>query len=184
VTSASRMIFAFTRDGGLPLVSKAVSSVSMRFRTPVVAIWTGAILEILFVWLAQTVSVGGSNIYTITVNATLIFLFLSFTVPIVAGFFAIGTAKWPHMGPWNIGIPLYRLFAILSVLGMILIVFIAVQPPNSNVLWITLAFLVLAAILWFAFENKRFQGPPVGEMIKKRQAEIAAIEAKYGTPAK
>ena len=34
----------------------------------------------------------GSNIYTITVNATLIFLFLSFTVPIVAGYFAIGTA--------------------------------------------------------------------------------------------
>ena len=98
------MIFAFNRDGGLPLASKALATVSVRFRTPVVAIWTGAILEILFVWLAQTVSVGGSNIYTITVNATLIFLFLSFTVPIVAGFFAIGgTSKWPTMGPWNIG---------------------------------------------------------------------------------
>ena len=54
------------------------------------------------------------------------------------------------------------------------------QPPNTNVLWITLAFLVLAAILWFAFENKRFQGPPVGDIIKKKQAEIAAIEAKFG----
>lgn len=180
VTSTSRMIFAFTRDGGIPLFSKQISSVSVRFRTPVVAIWTGAILEILFVWLAQTVSVGGSNIYTITVNATLIFLFLSFTVPITAGFFAIGTAKWPTMGPWNIGIPMYRLFAVLSVLGMILIVFIAIQPPNGQVLWITLAFLVLAAIIWFAFENKRFQGPPVGDMIKKKQAEIAAIEARFG----
>jgi hypothetical protein len=149
----------------------------------VVAIWTGAVLEILFVWLAQTVSVGGSNIYTITVNATLIFLFLSFMVPIVAGFFAIGTAKWPTMGPWNIGIPLYRLFAVLSVLGMALIIYIAVQPPNSNVLWITLAFLVLAAILWFAFENKRFQGPPIGDAILRRQAEIAAAEARFGTPA-
>jgi amino acid transporter len=183
VTSTSRMIFAFTRDGGLPLVSRSVSSVSVRFRTPVVAIWTGAILEILFVWLAQTVSVGGSNIYTITVNATLIFLFLSFTVPIVAGFFAIGTAKWPTMGPWNIGIPLYRVFAVLSVLGMALIIYIAVQPPNSNVLWITLAFLVLAAILWFAFENKRFKGPPIGDAILRRQAEIAAAEARFGSPA-
>jgi amino acid transporter len=180
VTSTSRMLFAFTRDGGLPLVSKAVSSVSMRFRTPVVAIWAGAILEILFVWLAQTVSIGGSNIYTITVNATLIFLFLSFTVPIAAGFFAIGTSKWPTMGPWNIGTTMYKLFAILSVLGMALIIFIAVQPPNGQVLWITLAFLVIAAIIWFAFENKRFQGPPVGDMIKKRQAEIAATEAKFG----
>jgi uncharacterized membrane protein len=84
------------------------------------------------------------------------------------------------MGPWNIGIPMYRLFAVLSVLGMILIVFIAIQPPNGQVLWITLGFLVLAAIIWFAFENKRFQGPPVGDIIKKKQAEIAAIEAKFG----
>ncbi|MDO8359393.1 MAG: amino acid permease, partial [Devosia sp.] len=180
VTSASRMLFAFTRDGGLPLVSKSVASVSMRFRTPVVAIWTAAILEILFVWLAQTVSIGGSNIYTITVNATLIFLFLSFTVPIVAGYFAIGTSKWPHMGPWNIGTAVYKVFAVLSVFAMALIIFIAVQPPNQNVLWITLAFLVIAAIIWFAFENKRFQGPPVGDIIKKKQAEIAAIEARFG----
>jgi amino acid transporter len=183
VTSASRMIFAFTRDGGLPVVSKWVSKVNVRFRTPVNAIWTGAVLEFLFVWLAQTVSIGGSNIYTITVNATLIFLFLSFAVPIAVGFFVIGTAKWPKMGPWNIGIPLYRLFALLSVLGMILIIFIAVQPPNGAVLWITLAFLVLAAILWFAFENKRFSGPPIGEAIQQRQAEIAAAEARFGSPA-
>jgi len=180
VTSTSRMLFAFNRDGGLPFVSKAIATVSLRFRTPVAAIWTGAILEILFVWLAETVSIGGSNIYTITVNATLIFLFLSFTVPIVAGAFAIGGPKWPTMGPWNIGIPMYRLFAALSVIGMIIIVFIAIQPPNGQVLWITLGFLVLAAILWFGFENKRFQGPPVGDIIKKKQAEIAAIEAKFG----
>lgn len=180
VTSTSRMIYAFSRDGGLPVGSKTLASVSKRFRTPVAAIWTGAILEILFVWMAQTVSIGGTNIYTIVVNATLIFLFLSFTVPIALGFFAIGTDKWPKMGPWDMGIGLYKLFAVLSVLGMILIVFIAVQPPNGNVLWITLAFLVLAAILWFAFENKRFKGPPIGDAIKQRQAEIAAIEAKFG----
>jgi F0F1-type ATP synthase membrane subunit b/b' len=49
-----------------------------------------------------------------------------------------------------------------------LIIYVAVQPPNDTVLWITLAFLVLTAILWYAFENKRFQGPPIGDMIKKR----------------
>ena len=180
VTSASRMIFAFTRDGGLPLVSKWVSSVSPRFRTPVAAIWTGAVLEFLFVWMAQTVSVGGTNIYTIVVNATLIFLFLSFTVPIAIGFFVIGTAKWPKMGPWNMGIPLYRLFAVLAVLGMVLIIYIAVQPPNDKVLWITLAFLVLTAILWVVFENRRFQGPPQGELIAERQAMIRAAEKAVG----
>jgi amino acid transporter len=180
VTSASRMIFAFTRDGGLPLVSKWVSKVSPRYRTPVAAIWTGAVLEFLFVWMAQTVSIGGTNIYTIVVNATLIFLFLSFTVPIALGFFAIGTAKWPKMGPWDIGIPLYRVFAVLSVLCMALIIYIAVQPPNDKVLWITLVFLAITAIIWVLFENKRFQGPPIGEEIKKRQAELLAAEKAVG----
>jgi len=180
VTSASRMIFAFSRDDGLPLISKPLAKVSVKYRTPVAAIWAAAIAEFLFVWLAQTVSIGGTNIYTIVVNATLIFLFLSFAIPIALGYFAIGTAKWPKMGPWNMGVGLYKFFAILSVLGMALIIFIAVQPPNGNVLWITLAFLVLAAILWVVFENKRFQGPPVGDEIVKRQAEIAAAEAKFG----
>jgi amino acid transporter len=180
VTSTSRMLYAFGRDGGVPVFSKQIASVSTRFRTPVIAIWTGAVLEVLFVWLAQTQSVGGTNIYTLTVNATLIFVFLSFAVPIVAGFFAIGTPKWPKQGPWTMGIALYKLVAVLVVLSMALIIFIAIQPPNGQVLWITLAFLALAAIIWFAFENKRFQGPPVGDIIKKKQAEIAAIEAKYG----
>ena len=174
------MIFAFTRDGGLPVISKWVSTVSPKYRTPVAAIWTGAVLEFLFVWLAQTVSVGGTNIYTIVVNATLIFLFLSFTVPIVIGFFVIGTPKWPKMGPWNMGIPLYRFFAVLAALGMVLIIYIAVQPPNDKVLWITLAFLVLTAILWVLFENKRFKGPPQGELIAERQALILAAEKAVG----
>ena len=180
VTSASRMIFAFSRDGGLPLISKWVSKVSPRFRTPVAAIWLGAVLEFLYVWMAQTVSIGGTNIYTIVVNSTLIFLFLSFTVPIALGFFAIGTAKWPKMGPWDIGIPMYRLFAVLSVLCMALIIYIAVQPPNDKVLWITLAFLVLTAVIWVLVENKRFQGPPIGEEIKRRQAELLAAEKAVG----
>jgi len=42
VTSTSRMLFAFNRDGGLPLVSKWVAGVSTRFRTPVAAIWMPA----------------------------------------------------------------------------------------------------------------------------------------------
>ena len=43
VTSASRMIFAFSRDGGLP-GSAALAKVSPTYRTPVAAIWTGAVL--------------------------------------------------------------------------------------------------------------------------------------------
>ncbi|WP_031210129.1 amino acid permease, partial [Mesorhizobium sp. LSJC264A00] len=45
VTSASRMIFAFARDGGLP-GSSVWKTVSPTWRTPVAAIWLGAVLAV------------------------------------------------------------------------------------------------------------------------------------------
>jgi amino acid transporter len=180
VTSASRMLFAFSRDGGMPVGSTALATVSTTWRTPVNAIWTSTILAILYVFLAQFISIGGTNIYTIVVNSTLVFLFLSFVIPIVLGMFAYGTAKWPKAGPWSMGAGLFKLTCLLSVVGMAVIFYIAIQPPNDKVLWIVLGFLALAAVLWFAVENKRFKGPPMGEEIKRRQAEIAKKEAAFG----
>ena len=179
VTSASRMIFAFSRDGGLP-ASKALSTVSVKYRTPVASIWTASVLSVLFVWLASVVSVAGTSAYTIVVSCTVIFLFFSFAIPIVLGMFAWGTSKWPNMGPWNIGKTAYMVIAVLVIISMILIFVIGIQPPNQWALNITVGFVVIAAIVWFAFENRRFKGPPVGDMIKKKQAEIAATEAKFG----
>ncbi|AOE85727.1 amino acid permease [Pseudomonas sp. TCU-HL1] len=175
VTSVSRMIFAFARDGGLP-ASKALASVSPAHRTPVAAIWTGATLAVLFVWGSSLVSIGETPVYTIVVSCTVIFLFFSFVIPIVLGLFTFGTSKWPRMGPWNLGRGLYSLVAILSVISMALIFIIGIQPPNDWALYITIGFLILTGIIWFAFEAKRFQGPPIGDMIAKRQADIAAAE--------
>ncbi len=180
VTSASRMLFAFSRDDGMPVGSKALASVSAKWRTPVNAIWTSTVLAILYVFLAQFISIGGTNIYTIVVNSTLVFLFLSFVIPIVLGMIAYGTAKWPKPGPWAMSAGLFKLTCLLSVVGMAVIFFIAIQPPNDKVLWIVIGFLLLAAALWYGVENKRFQGPPMGEEIKRRQAEIAKKEAAFG----
>ena len=180
VTSASRMLFAFARDDGMPVGSKALSSVSPKYRTPVTAIWTATVLCILYVVLAMSIKVGGTSIYVIVVNSTLVFLFLSFTIPLVAAMLAYGGPKWPKAGPWNIGDGLYRLVTVLAVVGMGVILFIAVAPPNERVLYVVLGFLVLALILWFAVENRRFEGPPTGDRIAARKAAIAAAEAAVG----
>jgi protein-S-isoprenylcysteine O-methyltransferase Ste14 len=74
----------------------------------------------------------------------------------------------------------YKLVTLLSVVGMAIILFIAVAPPNERVLYVVIGFVALALIFWFAVENRRFRGPPVGDEIKRRQAEIAAREAKFG----
>ncbi|BCG78425.1 amino acid permease [Mesorhizobium sp. 113-3-3] len=179
VTSASRMIFAFSRDGGLP-GSAALAKVSPTYRTPVAAIWTASILSVLFVWGSTLVSVAGTSAYTIVVSCTVIFLFLSFTVPIVLGMLAWGTPKWDKMGPWNMGRGVFMLFAFLSIVSMILIFIIGIQPPNDWALYITVGFFILTAIVWFAFERNRFQGPPLGDIIAARQAAIKAAEQAVG----
>ena len=179
VTSASRMIFAFSRDGGLPF-SNALSTVSVKYRTPVAAIWTASVAAVLFVWLASIVSIAGTSAYTIVVSCTVIFLFFSFIIPIVLGMIAFGGEKWPHMGPWNMGRGLYMLIGVLAIISMVTIFVIGIQPPNQWALYITVGFLILAAIVWFALENRRFEGPPVGERILVRQTQIAIIEARFG----
>jgi len=180
VTSASRMIFAFSRDGGIPFGSKALASVSPKHRTPVAAIWTAAALESLFVWGALFISIGAASLYVTVVNATLIFLFLSFLIPIVLGIFAYGTSKWPAAGPWSIGEGMYKLMGVLATMGMVIIIYIAIQPPNDKVLGVTLGFIVLSVIIWFVFEQRRFKGPPIGDEVAKRKTEIAAAERAVG----
>lgn len=183
VTSASRMLFAFSRDDGMPVGSKALASVSPRYRTPVNAIWTATIMSILYVVAVSLIPVAGGadfSLYFMVVNSTLVFLFLSFIIPIMAGMLAYGTAKWPTPGPWAMPAGIFKLVCVLALIGMGVIFFAAVQFPNDKVLWIVLAFIALALILWFAVENRRFEGPPTGERIAARKAAIAAAEAAVG----
>lgn len=183
VTSASRMLFAFARDDGMPFGSKSLATVSPKYRTPVTAIWTASVLCILYVLMAMSIKVGGTSIYVIVVNSTLVFLFLSFTVPLVAGLFAYGTSKWATPGPWAMSAGVYKLVTVLSVVGMGVILFIAVAPPNERVLYVILGFVAVALIVWFGFENRRFQGPPIGDAVKARAAAIAAAEKAVGQKA-
>jgi amino acid transporter len=140
----------------------------------VAAIWTGATLAVVFT--AYT------SLYTTIVSVTVIFLFLSFTVPITLGLIAY-KKTWTKMGPWDIG-NWYRVFAVLSILSMILIFVAGIQPPNDKALWITLGFLLLTALVWFGFERRRFQGPPIGDEIAKREAAIRAAESAVGETTK
>jgi amino acid transporter len=180
VTSASRMLFAFSRDDGVPGASRALATVSPKYRTPVNAIWASAILCILYVLLALSIKVGETSIYVIVVNSTLVFLFLSFIIPILAGMLAYGGPKWPNPGPWAMSAGLFKLVCVLALIGKGIILFIAVAPPNERVLYVVLGFIALAILLWVLVENRRFEGPPTGEKIAARKAAIAAAEAAVG----
>ncbi len=163
VTSASRMIFAFARDGGFPAVLRGIHPT---YRTPVAAIWIAAIISILFTLYAP--------VYTTIVSVTVIFLFLSYGMPIGAGLLAYGRT-WTRMGPWDMG-GAFRIVAALVVALVVFIFAIGIQPPNANALPVVAGLCVVIAVIWFAFERNRFVGPPTGTDIEQRQAEIRRAE--------
>ena len=155
VTSASRMIFAFARDGGLP-ASGALKKVHATLRSPVAAIWTAAVISILFTLYTPA--------YTTIVSVTVIFIFVSYGMPIALGGLAYGKS-WTNMGPWDMG-PVFRLVALLAVFAAALIFFLGIQPPNDAALKITVVFLLITVVVWFGFERRRFKGPPMAKLTK------------------
>lgn len=170
MTSTSRMMFAFARDGGLP-ASKTLSAVSTKYRTPTYAIWTSAALALLSTVYAPY--------YLVLAVACAVFLYLSMAMPIAAGFFAEGGPKWKEKGPFNLG-AFSKVNAIVAVVSSIILAITGFFPPNEKVLYLTIAMVIIMPIIWYAFERNRFEGVPEGDTIVQRQKMIAEIEKKYG----
>ena len=172
LTSTSRMVFAFARDGGLPF-SRALRRVSPTYRTPVAAIWASAVLAI------------AATLYSPAFNALAVgcalFLYISYAMPVAAGLLAEGRT-WTEFGPFRLG-AWSKPVAAVVVLGVVVLAYVGIQPPFDILINYAVGLLVLLLVIWFGFERRRFQGPPVGEMIRKRQAEIRAAEAAVGEPA-
>jgi amino acid transporter len=151
MTSTSRMMYAFARDGGLP-GSGLLKSVSPRWQTPVPAIWMTAALA-----LASTLY---APAYSTLTTACVIFLYLSYVMPTLVGLRAFGRS-WTRFGPFHLGGPLYKTLAVISVLGAALLVWIGVQPPNGKALTVVLVMSAVLLAAWWGGVRSRFRGPPV-----------------------
>jgi amino acid transporter len=150
LTSCSRMMFAFSRDGGLPF-SNALRKISAKSQTPVIATWACAILAI-----AATLY---GDAFIVLATGSAVFLYISYVMPTAAGILAEGKT-WKHKGPFNLG-KLSKPIAVLAVLGGSLLAYVGMQPPNQAVLKLTIGMLISMALLWFVFgERNRFKGPP------------------------
>jgi len=168
LTSCSRMMFAFARDGGLP-ASGFLSQVSTQYRTPIYSIWT----SIVIAWLS-TLYAGA---FVVLATGCAVFLYLSYVMPIAAGILAEGKT-WKEKGPFNLG-AFSKVNGVLAVLVGIVLAITGFFPPNEKVFYLTIAMVVVMVVIWYAFERNRFEGVPEGEKIVQRQKMIAEIEAKY-----
>jgi amino acid transporter len=146
--SASRMAFAFARDGGLPF-SEALRRVG-RHRSPASAVWAVASLGWLFtLWTPA---------YATITAVCVILLYLSYVTPTALGAIAKGRT-WRRMGPWDLGI-WYRPMALVSVVGTVGLVLIGVQPPNERAVVVLVGIAAALLVGWFGSERDRFAGPP------------------------
>jgi amino acid transporter len=169
VTSCSRMMYAFARDGGLP-ASHWLKQVHHVQRTPGAAIWVTAILAISITLYGDAFTVLGAG--------SAVFLFISYAMPIAAGLLS-ESKSWNKKGPFNLG-AWSKPFAALGVIGALVLAYVGMQPPNGKVAYVTIALLVVLNVIWFGFGvNKRFAGPPIGQRIAKRQAHMGEIEAEF-----
>lgn len=150
VTSASRMTYAFARDGGLPF-SDSLKKVDDSHKTPVKAIWTAAVAAIIATLYADA--------FLVLATGCAVLLYISYIMPIAVGIWAEGRT-WTHKGPFNLG-ALSKVVAVLATMGGLVLVWVGVQPPNDKVLYLILALgIVLLALWWGLGVRKSFQGPP------------------------
>jgi amino acid transporter len=156
VTSNSRMLFAFARDGGAPLSSR-LARVSDKHRTPAVAIWVCvATAFLLAVW---------SRAYSVIVSISTIGFYVSYGLPIVVALRARREGRIAR-GPWHVG----RWSTMVNVIALVWIVFITVLfmlPPNLKTGYTFAVALVLLAIYYFAWARTKFAGPPALKRLRE-----------------
>jgi amino acid transporter len=165
VTSTSRMIFAFARDGGLP-GSRHLGAVSLRFRTPVAAIWLATIaaflLPCLIYGLVQAFpkSLDFGRLYPAVTGIGTIGLYLSYGAPLLLRQLAARRGVWSLYAdsPWSLG-AWSRPVNLIALLWIAFITVLFVLPPNQLTGYLFGGTLLAIIGLYFASARGKFRGP-------------------------
>jgi len=155
VASAGRMLFAFSRDDGIP-GSSWLKRVSARYRTPANSLAAVAVVAWLFTVAAFIVGTG-TAIVIITAIST-IFLYAAYGVVIYLG---ATTEEWRTHRVWSLG-RWSRPVAYFAVFWVIVLMVLFSFPTSGNISWPFMAgAVVLLLIYYFGWARARFQGPKI-----------------------
>ncbi|KAI0429477.1 amino acid/polyamine transporter I [Xylaria sp. FL1042] len=158
MTSNSRMMFAFARDGGIhPFFHK----VDARFKSPIRAIWLAATLS----FILALPSLGSDVAFAAATSIATIGLYISYGIPILLGL--IWHQEFVAMkGPFNLK-GLSRVVAFIAVAWIMAIAVFFVLPTANPVTSQTLNYTVVAVGIiaigaigtWVLWARKWFTGP-------------------------
>src|SRR5262249_2308572 len=153
IASAGRMLFAFSRDDGVP-GSRWLKKVSPRYRTPsnsVIAITVASWLLIALIYVL-TKALGGDPFFIIAgvTGVSTVLLYWAYGVCIALGLW--GDQSWREERKWSLG-RWSRPIAIVAVIWIILIspLFLYPFPLNPAALATVGGFLLLLLVYYFAW---------------------------------
>ena len=155
VTSASRMLFAFARDDGVPWAA-ALRRVHPAARTPVHAI--AACVVSAFVLVAVTAPLSEAVFLAVAALAT-VALYASYALPIALGAVARTQKRWTQRGPWHLGSA--GVFVAWVAVAWTAFVFVVCGLANGLSLEIFTVLLVGLGALWHFVVRRRFAGPRI-----------------------
>ena len=177
IASAGRMLFAFSRDDGVP-GSRWLKKVSTRFRTPSIAVVTITVASWLLIALIYvlTKALGGDPFFIIAgvTGVSTVLLYWAYGLVIFLGL--RGEQAWREERTWSLG-TMSRPFAVISVIWIILITPLFLYPFGLNpaALATVAGFVILLAVYYLLWARTRFAGP-------RRQgtdAELTEIELEF-----
>jgi amino acid permease (GABA permease) len=171
VTANSRMIYAFSRDGALPL-SGLWHRVNKRSRTPTNAIWLAAgfafVLGLPYLW--------NYTAYAAVTSIAVIGLYIAYVMPT---FLRLRRGESFQRGPWHLG-RWSRPIGITAVTWVVIITILFMLPQVWPVHWANFNYTVVAVaavigfagIYWLVSARHWFTGPRV----QGTAEELAEIE--------
>jgi amino acid transporter len=171
IAAAGRMLFAFSRDHGVP-GSPLLRKVSHRFRTPANA--TVAIVVFSYLLTNAAYIAGGFTAIAIVTAISTIALYWAYGVPIFLGIF--GKQEWRDHAVWSLG-RFSRPIAALACLWIALISVLFLWPTSGNP-WTLIAYAVFLGFLlvyYFAWARRRFKGP----IVEVGEEELTEIEREF-----
>ncbi|HEY7133099.1 MAG TPA: amino acid permease [Candidatus Limnocylindrales bacterium] len=174
LAAAGRMLFAFSRDDGIP-GSRWLKRVSTRYRTPANALTAVALVAWLFTAAAFIVGTG-TAIVIITAIST-IFLYAAYGVVIFLG---ATTEEWRAHRVWSLG-RWSKLVASIAVFWVLVLMVLFSFPTSGNISWpFMVGTVVLLLVYYFAWARTHFEGPKV----QGDEAALTELESEFQTAAR
>jgi amino acid transporter len=171
IAAAGRMLYAFSRDGGVP-GSSWLRKVSHRFRTPANAII--AIVVFSYILTNAAYIAGSFTAIAIVTAISTIALYWAYGVPIFLGIF--GKQDWRGLAVWRLG-RYSKLVAAVACLWIVLISFLFLWPTSGNP-WTLIAyvvFLVFLLVYYFVWARSHFKGP----VVEVAEGSLTEIELEF-----